>query len=167
MSTITLPKGGAIRTFPLPPKGFDPLKAEERLLALYGFPRRPPDPKMAAHWEAIVSRPIGLIEPRFRAMPYTVFPANATGDPGAHNTFPPCIPLRSSFSYPTCLFFSFNYHWRLQTQQPIATEPRSKVAEARNGPLADRTQSRNDTRRGGANPGSSGFKANDEKKRNL
>jgi hypothetical protein len=68
MSTITLPKGGTIRTFEQPPKGFDPLKADDRLLAVHGFPRRPTDPKPAARWEKILSRPIKLIEPRFREM---------------------------------------------------------------------------------------------------
>ena len=70
MSTITLANGGTIRTFPQPPGGFDPLNADERLLTVYGFPRRPADSKMAARWEGILSRPIGWIEPRFREMPY-------------------------------------------------------------------------------------------------
>jgi Peptidase A4 family len=68
MPQIKLPSGGTIRTFPLPPVGFDPLKADERLLDLYGFPRRPTDPQLAARWESVLSRPIRLVEPRFRAM---------------------------------------------------------------------------------------------------
>jgi hypothetical protein len=35
--------GGSVQshTFPLPPKGFDPLKASAQDLQRYGFPRRP------------------------------------------------------------------------------------------------------------------------------
>jgi hypothetical protein len=70
MPVMNLPNGGTIRTFPMPPSGFDPLKADDRSLARYGFPRRPLDSRMVARWEAVLSRPIRLVEPRFRAMPY-------------------------------------------------------------------------------------------------
>ena len=60
MSHIKLPNGGTVRTFPLPPPGFDPLKADNRSLALHGFPRRPDDPNLAARWEAILIIAIGL-----------------------------------------------------------------------------------------------------------
>jgi hypothetical protein len=70
MSLLKLPSGGTIRTFSLPPPGFDPLKADDRSLALHGFPRRPPDSRLAARWERILGRQIQIIEPRFRAMPH-------------------------------------------------------------------------------------------------
>jgi hypothetical protein len=57
MSTITLPKGGTIRTFEQPPKGFDPLKADDRLLAVHGFPRRPTDPKLARDGKRLSAGP--------------------------------------------------------------------------------------------------------------
>jgi hypothetical protein len=70
MATITLPNGQTIRTFALLPEGFNPLHADDRLLILYGLPRRPTDPRMAARWEAVLKRPIRFIEPSFRVMPY-------------------------------------------------------------------------------------------------
>jgi hypothetical protein len=67
-SRIELPKGGSIRTFAQPPAGFNPLSAEERELAVYGFPHRPTqDPALLEHWRATLSRRIRVIRPRFRA----------------------------------------------------------------------------------------------------
>jgi hypothetical protein len=70
MSTIKLSDTLTVRTFPKAPEGFDPLKSDDRSLALYGFPSRPSDPKMAARWEQVMRRGLRFIEPQFRAMPY-------------------------------------------------------------------------------------------------
>ena len=86
MKTISLPNGGTIRTFPQPPDDFNPVKADERLLAAYGFPRRPNDPKLAARWEAILSRPIKFIEPTFREMTHKRRRLPQSLSRGAHGT---------------------------------------------------------------------------------
>jgi hypothetical protein len=39
-STITLPNGFKVNTFPLPPRGFDPLQADNGELAVFGLPGR-------------------------------------------------------------------------------------------------------------------------------
>jgi hypothetical protein len=70
MPTIKLSETVTVRTFPKPPKTFDPLKSDDKLLARYGFPRRPSDPRLAARWDSVMSRGVHLIEPQFRAMPY-------------------------------------------------------------------------------------------------
>jgi len=70
MSTIKLANGIVVRTFPKPPDGFDPLTSTDQLIARYGFPTRPSDPKLAARWERVMSRGIRWIEPKFREMPY-------------------------------------------------------------------------------------------------
>lgn len=41
MSVIQLSNGSTIRTFTLPPEGFDPLTASDAELAVYGFPAPP------------------------------------------------------------------------------------------------------------------------------
>ncbi len=70
MRTIQLAENLTVRTFATPPEGFDPRKADERQLAVYGLPSRPADPKLAARWDSLMSRGIQFIEPQFRAMPY-------------------------------------------------------------------------------------------------
>jgi len=70
MPKIKLSNDISIRTFPQPPADFDPLKSDDRTLALYGFPSRPTDPKLAARWESVLRRGVRFIEPQFRAMPY-------------------------------------------------------------------------------------------------
>ncbi|HTI47718.1 MAG TPA: hypothetical protein VMB76_14270, partial [Casimicrobiaceae bacterium] len=55
-----------VRTFALPPKGFEPLKAHARDLLAYGFPPRPKDPRLLSRWETVLGRPISMIQPRFR-----------------------------------------------------------------------------------------------------
>ena len=70
MRTIELPGGVTIRTFSPPPDGFDPVKADDTALLAYGYPSRPEDPAMLERWERVLSRPIQLIQPAFRSMPY-------------------------------------------------------------------------------------------------
>jgi hypothetical protein len=62
----TRDKRPTIRTFPLPPKNFAPLKAGARTLMRYGLPPRPDDPRLAKHWEAALGRPMKFVEPKFR-----------------------------------------------------------------------------------------------------
>src|SRR5262245_9518509 len=66
MAGATRSKAAAIRTFPLPPNGFAPLKASARALLRYGLPPRPGDPRLARHWETALRRPLTFVEPRFR-----------------------------------------------------------------------------------------------------
>jgi hypothetical protein len=70
MPKIKLSEEITVHTFPKPPKDFDPLKADDKALARYGFPSRPSDPKLAARWKEVMSRGVRFIEPQFRAMPY-------------------------------------------------------------------------------------------------
>lgn len=88
MATIKLSNYITVRTFPKPPEGFDPLKSEDRLLARYGFPSRPSDPRLAARWESVMSRGIRFIEPEFRAMPYKRrrLPQTARGEHGVETS---------------------------------------------------------------------------------
>jgi hypothetical protein len=66
-SRIPLSKGGSVRLFTEPPTGFDPLSADDRELAVYGFPRRPSeDPRLMERWKTALSRPLRIIRPRFR-----------------------------------------------------------------------------------------------------
>ena len=44
-----------ITTFPAPPKGFDPVHAEDTELARYGIPPRPADPEGYAQWAQAMS----------------------------------------------------------------------------------------------------------------
>jgi hypothetical protein len=72
MSTITLSNGSIVRTFALPPEGFDPLAASDSQLAVYGFPARPRDPaRLAAfvnHYTRMKGR-LRRIEPAFEVHP--------------------------------------------------------------------------------------------------
>ncbi|RDI97314.1 hypothetical protein DVT68_16240 [Dyella solisilvae] len=70
MATIKLSENLQVRTFPKPPKGFDPLKSDEKELARLGLPKRPSDPRLAARWENVMTRGTRFITPQFRAMPY-------------------------------------------------------------------------------------------------
>lgn len=70
MPTIKLSPEITVRTFPKAPKNFDPLKSDPQLLARYGYPSRPTDPRLAARWESVMRRGIRFIQPQFRAMPY-------------------------------------------------------------------------------------------------
>jgi hypothetical protein len=63
-----------VRTFPLPPAGFDPLKATDQELQRYGFPRRPDvvkEPHKASRWvRALRNYPMFTpITPDFKEMP--------------------------------------------------------------------------------------------------
>src|SRR5579862_4513517 len=88
MATIKLSNYITVRTFPKAPEGFDPLKSEDRLLARYGFPSRPSDPRLAARWESVMSRGLRFIEPEFRAMPYKRrrLPQTARGEHGVETS---------------------------------------------------------------------------------
>jgi Peptidase A4 family len=66
-SRIDLPRGISVRTFTQPPAGFNPLSADDRKLAVYGFPRRPTeDRRLMERWQAAMSRSLRLIRPQFR-----------------------------------------------------------------------------------------------------
>jgi len=71
MKVIELASGVTVRTFQSPPPGFNPLQAEDRELIRYGFPSRPVgDARMLQRWEKVLSRPIRVIQPAFRAVTY-------------------------------------------------------------------------------------------------
>jgi Peptidase A4 family len=85
MSTRELPGGVTVHTFPSPPDGFNPLKADEKELLAYGYPSRPQDPVLAEGWERVLSRSMRPIQPTFRSMPYQRRPRpEATAGP-AHD----------------------------------------------------------------------------------
>ena len=68
MPIVKLDKGVTIRTFsPSPPK-FDPLKAKPRDLSAYGFPPRPKDPYLLNRWKTVLSRPMRVLQPKFRTL---------------------------------------------------------------------------------------------------
>src|SRR5690349_16934092 len=61
-----------IRTFTLPPHGFNPCKASERELLAYGLPRRPnPEthPVLARRWDRIAGRSHEFITPELKPLP--------------------------------------------------------------------------------------------------
>jgi hypothetical protein len=68
MPTIKLDKGTTARTFAPPPPKFNPLKASPRELTAYGFPARPKEPQMLRRWTAQLSRPVSVVQPRFRPL---------------------------------------------------------------------------------------------------
>ena len=69
MPRVHLPNGSRVRTFTLPPAGFDPLKAESAALALHGAPPRPVgNPKLLARWESAMGRITQIVEPSFRTV---------------------------------------------------------------------------------------------------
>jgi Peptidase A4 family len=70
VSKLELARGLTVRTFPLPPTDFSPIKATSKDLLRYGFPSRPEQPELLERWERILSRPIHPIQPVFRAMDY-------------------------------------------------------------------------------------------------
>jgi Peptidase A4 family len=63
---IELPSGGAIRTFPPPPPGFDPLQASDGDLQAYGFPSRPVEGQPLELWQQVLQ--CRRIEPVFRRL---------------------------------------------------------------------------------------------------
>lgn len=65
MSELKLPHGITVRTFTPPPEGFDPLTADDRSLAVHGYPSRPADPELRARWERVLGRGIRLVPPEF------------------------------------------------------------------------------------------------------
>jgi hypothetical protein len=57
-----------VRLFKHPPEGFDPLRADERELLVFGYPARPDKdrhPELHETWKRMVSRPLTIIEPQF------------------------------------------------------------------------------------------------------
>lgn len=86
MGAINLPGGVTIRTFAQPPEGFDPVHADDRSLLAYGYPSRPQDAAMLERWERVLSRPIRLIQPTFRSMPYKRRRLPKVTAGGAHGT---------------------------------------------------------------------------------
>jgi hypothetical protein len=61
-----------LRTFTLPPHGFNPCEASERELQAYGLPRRPnPEthPVLAKRWDRIAGRRHEFITPQLRPLP--------------------------------------------------------------------------------------------------
>jgi hypothetical protein len=59
---------GRIRTYPLPPDGFDPRAASPGELRHYGLPERPDPavrPELAARWDEVFSRKLTFITPTF------------------------------------------------------------------------------------------------------
>jgi Peptidase A4 family len=59
---------GGIRTYPLPPDGFDPRGASPLELRRYGLPQRPDPavrPELAALWDEVFSRKLSYITPTF------------------------------------------------------------------------------------------------------
>jgi hypothetical protein len=69
MATTDLPGGMSVRTFKPPPDDFDPIKADDRLLLIHGYPRRPDDPDLRERWERVLSRSIHMIEATVLPMP--------------------------------------------------------------------------------------------------
>ena len=64
----TISKGFRIRTYELPPPGFNPLTAAPRLLLRYGFPTRPDAktaPELLNRWQVAFARPRTWITPEF------------------------------------------------------------------------------------------------------
>jgi hypothetical protein len=60
------------RLFKAPPENFDPVKASDRELLVYGYPGRPESqrhPERYEHWKRMVSRPMLIIDPQFTVMP--------------------------------------------------------------------------------------------------
>lgn len=88
MSTIQLSGEVSVRTFSLPPAGFNPLVAEDRELLVYGYPSRPADAKLLARWESVLGRSPRMITPTFRPMPYKRrrLPELTPGDHGVENS---------------------------------------------------------------------------------
>jgi hypothetical protein len=63
--TITLPSGSLVKTFAIPSAEFNLLTASDRELALYGFPRRPNEPRLRELWNDTFSRRKHFITPVF------------------------------------------------------------------------------------------------------
>ncbi len=62
---------GSVKTYPLPPDGFDPRTAQPRELRRYGLPQRPDaaiHPELAARWDKIFSHKLTYIVPIFQAI---------------------------------------------------------------------------------------------------
>ncbi len=70
-TVIHLPHGVTVRTYPLPPRDFDPVKASERERIIYGLPRCPiENPELVQRWEKKLRRPYHIVKPIFRLMDY-------------------------------------------------------------------------------------------------
>src|SRR5579859_7191037 len=74
-----------VHTFPLPPKGFDPLAASAEELERHGFPRRPDHVKMphaAAKWVKAFRRypEFEHIRPEFKALKHRHAPNRRIGE---------------------------------------------------------------------------------------
>lgn len=95
MPTIKLDKSITVRIFPLPPPRFEPLKAKPRDLLRYGFPPRPKNPHLLRRWEAALSRPIDIIQPRFHTPDYVVHKLPTSFSPPAAPPPPP--PMRTNY----------------------------------------------------------------------
>lgn len=62
----------SLKTFPLPPESFDPLKATDATLKHYGVHRRPDagkHPMLAKRWEQFYSQKVQFIQPYFQQGP--------------------------------------------------------------------------------------------------
>lgn len=71
MDVIKLPKGGTIRLFTLPPKGFKPADADDRELRVFGLAPRPTwDDKLLKRWQTKYARRLEFLRPTFRRMDY-------------------------------------------------------------------------------------------------
>jgi hypothetical protein len=69
MSTIRLPKGVTVTTFPQPPANFDPLLADQATLQKYGHPRRHDEnPELLRRWKKLFGKKLQAIEPKFQVM---------------------------------------------------------------------------------------------------
>jgi hypothetical protein len=54
------------RLFPPAPAGFNPLTADDRTLALHGYPTRPVNsPQLLELWQRLLGRPINYVQPSF------------------------------------------------------------------------------------------------------
>jgi hypothetical protein len=61
--TVELAGGAKAWAYPLPPEGFDPLEADQKSLARYGFPHRPRDHELLRVWKRALSRSIKIVAP--------------------------------------------------------------------------------------------------------
>ncbi|HEY7308139.1 MAG TPA: G1 family glutamic endopeptidase [Gemmataceae bacterium] len=94
MPTIKLGNGVTARTFTPPPQSFQPLKATRRDLLRYGFPPQPKEPPLLRLWEVALSRPLEMIQPRFRTLVEVDYKLPKTSTAPAAPPHPP--PMRSN-----------------------------------------------------------------------
>jgi hypothetical protein len=70
MAVTRFPSGAKAHTFPPPPPGFDPLKADDESLLRHGLPRRPTGkPELLKLWERAMSRKMHYVEAVFEPVP--------------------------------------------------------------------------------------------------